>query len=68
MQVDDYRVCMSGRMKGNISDMSKIERKIAFATSAKLCSEKAPDEKAARLLVKNDHPEWFDEQSNKTHE
>lgn len=52
---------MSGRMKGNLKDLSKTERKIHFSVSAKLCSNKAKDEKAARALVKADHPEWFDE-------
>jgi hypothetical protein len=48
-------------MKGNLKDLSKTERKIHFSVSAKLCSNKAKDEKAARSLVKIDHPEWFDE-------
>jgi len=48
-------------MKGNIKDLSPTERKIYFSTSAKLCSSKATDEKAARALVKKDHPEWFNE-------
>ena len=61
MEINDYRTCMSGRMKGNLKDLSKTERKIHFSVSAKLCSGKATDEKAARKLVKIDHPEWFDE-------
>lgn len=52
---------MSVKMKGGSKDLSKTERKIHFSVSAKLCSGKATDEKAARALVKKDHPEWFDE-------
>lgn len=59
--LNSYRTCMSSRMKGNVGNMSKTERKIAFSVSAKLCSNKASDEKAARLIVMQDHPEWFDE-------
>ena len=61
-RVNDYRTCMSNKMKGNLKDLSKTERKIYFSTSAKLCSNKATNENAARKLVKIDHPEWFDEQ------
>ena len=61
MDIDNYRVCMSGRMKGTGKDLSKEERKINFSASAKICSGKAKDEKDARALVKEDHPEWFDE-------
>ena len=60
-RVNDYRTCMSSKMKGNFKDLSKNERKILFAISAKLCSGKAADEKTARKIVKTDHPEWFDE-------
>ena len=59
MDVNDYRSCMSVRMKGNGKDMSKNERKIAFSASAKICSGKAIDEKNAHKLIKIDHPEWF---------
>ena len=59
MNLDTYRVCMSGRMKGNVGNMSKTERKIAFSVSAKMCSGKAKDDKSARAIVKTDHPEWF---------
>lgn len=62
MELNDYRTCMSSKMKGNLKDLNNTERKIYFSTSAKLCSNKATDEKAARELVRKDHPEWFDEQ------
>lgn len=61
MEINDYRSCMSGKMKGTGKDLSKTERKIYFSASAKMCSGKAKDEKDARALVKEDHPEWFDE-------
>ena len=62
MEINDYRTCMAVRMKGAGKDLSKTERKINFSVSAKLCSGKAKDEKAARAIVKTDHPEWFDDQ------
>ena len=61
MKLPEYRTCMSSRMKGNLKDLSPTERKIIFATSAKICSGKAKDEKNAIMHVKIDHPEWFDE-------
>lgn len=60
MEINDYRTCMSAKMKGNLKDLSKTERKIHFSVSAKICSGKAKDDKDARALVKEDHPEWFD--------
>lgn len=61
MELENYRSCMSSRMKGNLKDLSSTERKIFFSASAKMCSGKASDEKSAHKLVKADHPEWFDE-------
>lgn len=62
MDVNEYRACMSTRMKDKIAeDLSKEERKILFSVSAKICSGKAENEKEARAIIKNDHPEWFDQ-------
>ena len=60
MEMNDYRKCMSSNMlKPEFKDISKTERKIYFSVSAKLCSGKAENEKDARKMIKEDHPEWF---------
>ena len=62
MELKEYRSCMSTNMsKPEFKNLPKKRKKIYFSISAKMCSGKAKDEKNARILVKQDHPEWFDE-------
>jgi len=51
-------------LKPESKDLSVTERKIYFSVSAKMCSGKAENEKDARKMIKEDHPEWFNDERN----
>ena len=55
-----YRSCMAERIS-DLGDISKTERKIHFAMSAKICSYKARNVDEAYVFIRRDHPDWFTE-------
>ena len=48
----------------DIGDTSRIEKKIHFAMSAKLCSDKARNVDEAYVYIRREHPDWFTESNN----
>lgn len=58
-----YRTCMSNSLS-DIGEVSKTEKKIHFAMSAKICSDKARNIDEAYIFIRREHPEWFTENSS----
>jgi len=58
--VDRYRSCMA-RNLSDIKTITPTEKKIHFAMSAKICSDKARNPDEAYIFVRREHPEWFTE-------
>ena len=53
-----FRTCMSKSLS-DLKGVTPLERRIHFAISSKICSQKESDLDRAYAYVQVDHPEWF---------